>query len=96
MGKVKCKRRRPSPNDTVMERFMHYAVVRNGCWWWKGTKEKKTRRCILSLGNGNRLTAHKAAYNLFVGDIDRGKHIKHTCGNWFCVNPDHLVKTEEE
>lgn len=34
--------------------------------------------------------AHRAAYKLFVGEIEEGKEIDHRCRRRHCVNPLHL------
>jgi len=60
----------------------------NGCWLWTGKKNEK------GFGNfhiGKRgTTAHRAAYELFVGPAPEGIRVSHTCGNYSCVNPEHL------
>lgn len=36
------------------------------------------------------IAAHRWAYELFKGPIPTGLVVHHTCGNHWCVNPDHL------
>jgi hypothetical protein len=60
----------------------------SGCWLWTG--------CVTQAGygqfhwNGRVSTAHRFAYEYFVGPIPDGLHIDHLCRNPFCVNPRHI------
>jgi hypothetical protein len=67
------------------------------CWNWKG--RAKTGSCgyasitLPSKTNpraGTKLTAHRVAYEYFIGDIPPGLIVMHRCDNVKCVNPDHL------
>ncbi len=65
----------------------------NGCWIWKPTKGVKGSYGKIPVWNGCRpteLTAHRVAYEKFVGPIPEGMLVLHKCNNANCVNPDHL------
>ena len=59
-----------------------------GCWEWKRSKN------IYGYGtlkvNGKTVTAHKTAYELFVGEVPDGLLVLHSCDNPSCINPAHL------
>ena len=40
---------------------------------------------------GHRWLAHRLSYTLEVGDIPDGMEIGHTCANFVCQNPRHLI-----
>lgn len=74
----------------VTQRFMEKVVViPNGCWVWNGSGQRYGK--IREDGKGRRwLSAHRFAYELWVGAIPEGKQVHHTCDNPACVNPTHL------
>ncbi len=63
-------------------------VMPNGCWQWMGA--------ITSYGYGvtnyqrRQVRVHRAAYEVWKGQIPAGLHIDHLCRNRACLNPDHL------
>jgi len=62
-----------------------------GCWGWSGSHLDgygQHRRKV----DGVRRTvaAHRAAYEMLIGEIPEGLELDHLCRNRGCVNPYHL------
>ena len=68
--------------------LLSFVNVSSGCWLWFGIVNKKGYgKFRLS---GKFVGAHRAAYELFKGEIPSGKWVLHTCDVPNCVNPEHL------
>jgi hypothetical protein len=61
----------------------------DGCWLW--TDKPHTHGYgRFHVSRGNRIMAHRLAYELLVGPIPDGFVIDHLCRVRLCVNPTHL------
>jgi len=59
-----------------------------GCWEWNAGKNNGYGDFWLHDGQ---IGAHRFSYNIFKGEIDSGKFIRHKRDNPSCVNPHHLL-----
>lgn len=62
-----------------------------GCWLWTASCAGKGYGQIKIPGERVQIYAHRLSYILHKGvDVEKGKHICHTCDTPKCVNPEHL------
>lgn len=81
----------PTPNEpfSAEDRFMSFVHRSDsGCWEWTGSTSYKGYAKFRQ--DGERMPAHRWAYEHWVGPIPEGLHIDHLCRNRKCVNPEHL------
>lgn len=66
------------------------------CWEWLGQiSNSGYGRIMLKDEMGNKMhSAHRASYELFIGEIGKDDIIMQSCGNRLCVNPSHLMKKQ--
>lgn len=78
------------PRPSAVQRFerLYTPEPNSGCWLWTGGTT--TAGYGIFLKDGKSTTAHRASYELFVGEIPEGFDVDHLCRVRCCVNPDHL------
>jgi hypothetical protein len=76
--------------DPVKRFHDSYIVTESGCWEWQGGDKNQFGHGRIHV-HGERIGAHRFAYELLVGPIPDGLVIDHVvCRNPPCVNPAHL------
>ncbi len=61
----------------------------SGCWLW-GAYCMTNGYGTFCPGNGRRVLAHRASFELYVAPIPEGLLVLHRCDVRCCVNPNHL------
>jgi hypothetical protein len=80
-------------NTGKINRLMSRVEKTKDCWLWVGGKRSNGYGMFAvknTEGNWTQTTAHRIAYELFVGAIPEGHEVDHTCRNRACCNPKHL------
>lgn len=75
----------PVKDPVAQAKFLSKVEMTDTCWIWIPVRNRNV------YGLYNFKAAHRAAYEIFIGPIPKGKILRHTCDVKNCVNPDHLI-----
>lgn len=76
--------------EPARDRFWRFVDVSGECWIWTGYRLPDGYGTFAATWNGNKVMAHRWAYEALVGPIPNGLVLDHLCRVPACVNPAHL------
>lgn len=81
----------------ILETLNRFRVISkdnaiSDCYGWTGAKSEDKPRVNIE---GKSIGAHRAAWMAHRGRIPDAHHVRHTCENKNCTNPEHLFISKE-
>jgi hypothetical protein len=76
--------------ERLKKSFEKHVIRQEGCWGWKGPVSKggyPVMSCRRGIGPDK---GHRASWLIYKGNLQKEKHVCHSCDNPICTNPDHL------
>ena len=83
-------------NMPLIERFFQ-KVDKSGndkfpdCWIWTGAPTSKGYGAFKYYQDRSAIGAHVSSHLFHIGEVPKGKIVRHHCDNPPCVNPEHLL-----
>lgn len=76
--------------ERLKKSFEEKVIRKNVCWDWKGYLDKDGYPQLYNGNNKPAKKAHRFSYEIYKGEIPKGKVVCHRCDNPKCTNPEHL------
>jgi hypothetical protein len=78
--------------EPTLESLTARTVEEGDCWLWQGYMQNNTPQ-VMSYASGRKrmVSVRKLLRELQTGKPQIDGHYSNTCGNPFCVNPDHTI-----
>lgn len=86
------KRKHKTPLD-IYNAYVVKSLEKEKCWGWTGSDRGGYGAFR---HNGITYSAHRFAYEHFIGPIPDGHYVLHKCDNPSCSNPEHLFTSTQK